>query len=252
MNPLIIVLGVVLVILVYILYNYFTVTSSTLSSYSSLNSASIPPITSIQSATNVSYSYGIWVYVNSWENKYHYIFTRNNNIQLYLDKNQSILYCDIWAKPTTGSTGSYVTTTITNNFPLQKWTYIVVSMDNSFLDCYLDGKLVVSNQITNPVQPPNTNNTNIIGQAATTGTPIYLGNSSTAQIMYLTTTPAMPITDLFDAYVSKFQRWTTAIDPQTVWNSYLTGNGQSNTYSDYGINMNVIQNNIVKNTYTIW
>ena len=33
---------------------------------------------------------------------------------------------------------------ITNNFPLQKWTCILVSVDNKIIDVYLDGKLVKS------------------------------------------------------------------------------------------------------------
>lgn len=238
MNPVVIALGVVLLILAYILYKYFTVTSSSLSKYTSLNAATIPPISSIQGASNVSYAYGIWVYVNSWTNQPHVIFSRDNNIKLYLDENTPTLKCDIWAKPSS-SPASYVSTTITNNFPLQAWTYVVVSIDNTFLDCYLDGKLVVSNQINGPVQPPDTTSTSIIQSSTTTGVPIYLGNSG------------QTIKAAFNAYISNFQRWTTAIDPQTVWNSYLSGNGRSQTFSTYGINLDILQNNVLTNQYKI-
>jgi hypothetical protein len=47
-----------------------------------------------------------------------------------------------------------ITTTITTNFPLQKWVQVIISIDNYLLDLYLDGKLMNSivkgNTITKP------------------------------------------------------------------------------------------------------
>lgn len=241
MNYLVIGLGIVLVLLVYFLYKYITVTSSSLASNANLNNQT-PVITTLQSPKNVSYAYGIWIYVNSWNSTASkYIFTRPNNIQVYLDRTSPILYCNIYMADNT-----WQTMTITNNFPIQKWTFITISVDNLFVDAYLDGKLIVSNKFitsanTGPATPPDIAGTTT---SATTGYGVYLGNTDTTAVS--TFTP-------FDALVSLFQRWSAPLDPQTVWNTYLQGNGQSGTttLSSYGLNMTVLQNNVAQGTYAI-
>ena len=48
------------------------------------------------------------------------------------------------------STGDTYSNTIevVNNFPLQKWVYILISYDNNICDIYLDGKMVKSVQLS--------------------------------------------------------------------------------------------------------
>ena len=235
MNTTVIILGLVLVILVYVLYKYFTVTATTLVPSASLDK-SIDPMKSIVGPRNVNYAYGIWLYVNSWDpNAKKNIFHREQNIELFLDPSSPTLKCNIYTSATAKQT-----VTITDNFPLQKWTCILISMDGPFLDGYLDGKLVVSNKIGSPgpLQPPDQPSGNDTNGA------IYLGNSGGA---YTSTTP-------FDAYVTKFNRWTTSLDPQTVWNEYLTGNGKNSFLgmsSTYGVNMTFLQDNVKQGTYAL-
>jgi hypothetical protein len=248
MNYVAILLAIVIVILIYVLYQYFTVSSTTLTASASLNTA-VPVITNLQSPKSVSYAYSVWLFVNSWNpgtNKY--IFTRANNIKLYLDPNTPTLKCDVYmASPPAGSSSNWKTVTITNNFPLQTWTLITISMDGNFMDAYLNGKLVLSSKLMdkdskgNPVivaVPPDTATTTSTGGA---GAGVYLGNSDPA------------IGGSFDAYVAKFNRSTAALDPTTVWNTYLQGNGQSNAtaLSSYGVNLNILQNNVLQGTYTL-
>ena len=144
MNITLIILGVIIAILIYVLWYYYSPgNSSVLSSKANLN-ATNPPITSLNSPTNTRYGYGIWVYVNSWNNQNDkIIFSRDKNIKLRLDKSKPSLYCDITMSD--GTTESK--TLITDNFPLQKWVFVIVSVDNQFLDCYLDGKLVKSTRL---------------------------------------------------------------------------------------------------------
>lgn len=233
MNSVVIVLGIILIILVYVLYKYFTVSATTLLPSADLK-VSVPPITSINSPMNVSYAYGVWIYVNTWDTTApKTIFSRENNIKLYLDSNSPTLKCDI----AMSGGAAAMTTTLTDNFPLQRWTYIIVSLDNQFLDCYLDGKLVVSNRLRNvnniPAVPPDVT----VAGTSVTGKSIYLGNN-----------PFRP----FDAYIAKFNRWTSPVDPQTAWNAYLEGNGRStSTLNSYGVNLTVLQNNIAKDTYAL-
>ena len=128
---------------------------------------------------------------------------------------------------------------ITNNFPIQAWTFIVVSIDGYFLDAYLNGKLITSQQLINgtniPSTPDNISPINI-GVAAYLTTGHLNGSSATTN---------------FNASMANFQRWTTPLDPQTVWTTYLQGNGQSSAISGYGINLDILQNNVTQSTYQL-
>ena len=95
-----------------------------------------------------------------------------------------------------------------------------------------------------PAVPPDTISTTVSGVvSSTSGDALFLGNSDATTVVF----------QPFDAYIAKFNRWTSPTDPQTVWNSYMDGNGQSSSsaLSGYGINMTLLQNNIAKGTYTL-
>ena len=221
MNITVILLGIVLVILVYILYTYFSNNTSTLSRNADLSTQTL--INNIVSPRNTLYSYSIWVFVNSWKGNNHTIFSRAGNISLYLDPKQPILFCDISATMVNATTASQQKTIVTNNFPLQKWTYITVSVDNQFVDFYLNGKLVKSIKINGfPSIPPDTT------------VPISLGGSG------------------FDAQASKFQRDLTPLDPQTVWTRYLSGNGNTSYFSSYNMNFSVLKNNVEQSKFSVF
>lgn len=62
------------------------------------------------------------------------------NIGLRLDKDDlTKLFLDY-----TDSANSYKTTQIVNNFPIGKWTNVIVTVNNSAIDVYIDSKLVKS------------------------------------------------------------------------------------------------------------
>lgn len=258
MNTVAIFLVIVIFVLLFILYKYFSVNASNLTKYADLNITN-PTISNIQNATSTNYAYGVWVYVNSFNNssgKYKVIFHRDQNIVLYLDKTSPTLYCDIyldnnnWYSKNTGATKI----TITNNFPVQKWTYVTLSVDGTFLDAYLDGKLVVSKKVTYtttsaPIATyiPKTPPTAITG-GTQSGKNIDIGNASNPTFA----TSSTEIASTWDAYLANFQRWTSSLAPGEVWASYMNGNGQSgNWFTSYGVNMTVLQNNITQGTYTL-
>ena len=230
MNLVVIILGIIIVVLIYILYQYFTA-SSKLVSTADLNS-SAGPITNIASPANVAYGYSVWIYVNSWTpgaNKT--IFSRQGNLKLYLDKNSPTLYLDVAMND-----GSNITTTITTNFPIQRWVFLSVSADNQYFDIYMDGKLVVSNRMykggsSSSVNTPSDDATKI---------PVYLGNA--------------PSGTGWDAVVAGFNRTTTALDPQTVWTTYMAGNGSSswNPLSGYNMNLTILQNGKQSSQVKVW
>ena len=231
MNSLVIILGIVLVFFIYLLFKYLTNTASTLNPTADFTKA-IPTITgdTLRGATNLTYAHGIWLYVQNWDpSAQKTIFYRPNNIKLYLDQNTPTLKCDI-----TVTSGPPKTITITNSFPLQKWVYIIISVDNQFVDCYLDGKLVISQQVVTPKQPVDS-----------TTSPLYLGNSGTPN--FAAGTPGVSIGSGWSANALLFTRWTTAVDPQTAWEWYMKGNGKSSfgsMFGSYGVNYSVLKDNI--------
>lgn len=241
MNPIIILLIVIiLLVLFYVIYKAIYPNTTSLNTVTNLGTGS----TSIQitdgqpKAVNVSYA--LWIYVNSWNNTQKVIFSRNGDIGLYLDANSPTLYCDIainhgnasgditYNSPNNvigaSSTSSFASKTImiTNNFPIQKWVFIIISMDGTgFSDAYLDGKLVKSVKMELRPDLPKEETAIVLGQ----GHP-------------------------FDAYLSRFYRYLYTMDPQTAWNLYLYGNGTG--MSQYNVDIAITKNGVVQNDLKIF
>jgi Concanavalin A-like lectin/glucanases superfamily len=221
-----IVLIIVAVILIYVLYVYFVKRSAVIATSASLKSGNNQPITVLNSGQSTRYAYGIWVYVNTWDTvSPKKIFSRQqNSISLYLDNSKPSLYCHISTNPPT-PTGESGDILITDNFPIQKWVYIIVSVDTNIVDCYLDGKLTTSNKLANsPVSP-----------GLATADPIVLGSG-------------------WDAYIAGFNNWAGPIGPQEAWDSYLTGNGNtvSRFFSSYGMTVSFSKDNVEQSSYKVF
>jgi hypothetical protein len=230
MNWLIILLIVFIVIILF--YSYFKnwlLGITTVSSQSSLLSP-VPPVLAktFNDPGSTRYSYGIWYYLNTWTTGLDkVIFSRTSDILLYFDDNTASLLCSLPPKTNdpvanviSPSNNNNTPITVTNNFPLQKWVYITVVVDNTIADIYLDGKLVKSVQI-NQVSPDKSSN-------------LYFGSG-------------------YDAYISNFQRWSKPLDPQTVWSTYLAGNGSSSIgTNNYSMNVSLLKDNVTQKTYSIF
>jgi hypothetical protein len=238
MSPVAIILGIVIILLIYVLYKYFSKSSSSLGALMDLSttSSSVPLITKdkVVNSTSARFSYGIWVYINTWDtNKTKNIFYRQNSttttkydIRLYLDPNSPTLYCDFYTQQTTTSSGTTTSTpgtetvAITTNFPIQKWVYIIVSVDGKLVDTYVDGKLITSQELT--------------ALPSVSDTDIYVGT--------------------FKAYAAQFQRWTSPMDPQTAWKNYMSGNGGSaltKMFSSYGIDITFKKDDVEQNKFKL-
>lgn len=229
MNPVVIVLGVIAIILIYVLYQYFSKTATVLSNSLNLNKSNSPILaTTIKNPANYSCSYGVWIYVNSWPTNSspssppQILFNRdanatavssNTDIALYLDPQSPALYTQY---------KNNAPIMITNNFPIQAWTFVIVSFSpTQFMDCYVNGKLVTSQQLSGtPVSPSSTNSINF-------GTG--------------------------DIYLAGFQRTTAPMDPATAWSTYMMGNGQSSfggLFSTYTMDITVKKNNVKQSSIT--
>lgn len=214
MNAVVAVLAVFLAIAVYVLYVMYTGTSPLVEKVDLKTSSPSIDYSTIPSPRTSRYSYGVWVFVNSWSNlEEKNIFSRSSaagkyDVRLYLDKSSPRLKCDILTEGDVKET-----ITLTDNFPVQKWVFVVVSVDNQIVDMYLDGKLVVSKKLAN--MP-------VISEAN-----ISLGNSSPLDIL-----------------LSKFSRWTSPMDPKTAWSKYMDGNGVSSALPNYGMKLTVMKDGI--------
>ena len=232
MSPVAIILGIVIIILIYVLYKFFrSDTGGVLSKTTNLNTTDVSTVAitsgSISSGTSSTYSYGLWLYVNTWSTNAKTIFRRKNkpttgtnsydDIKLYLDTTTPTLKCDFY----TDNASSPETINITSNFTIQKWVYIIVSVDNRIVDTYLDGKLITSQQLN--------------GIPKVSEGDIYLGT--------------------FDAYMANFQNWKSAMDPQTAWKNYMSGNGGNainKMFKSYGLDFSLKKDNVEQYKYNVF
>jgi hypothetical protein len=207
--------------------------------------------------TSTRYAYGVWIYANQLgqTSNANAIFATkqggahpidvtqvydktnagNYTFIVYLEANKPVLHCGIKTKGTTSETscpagsGNCTNTfdvTITDNFTLQRWVYLVVSVDNQFVDLYLDGKLVKSVKMVNTAFQDTSNavSTSITATDAKSLAAVCFG--------------------LFPGVIiANFQRWETPLDPQSVWNYYMQGNGQSGTLKKYNVNLDFVKDN---------
>lgn len=225
MKTIVIVLGILVITLLYVLLKYYSGNgSSKLVSMTSLKTGNAAiPVSNLSSSTR--YALGIWVYVNSWDtNKVKTIYSMPGKVVLYLDSMRPAMNVDFYMKGNANPT----TICLTENFPLQKWVYVTVSVDNSFADLYIDGKMIKSAKLDGI-------------QCDATEANIYLGGN-----------PA----SLNDIVVAKFLKWGNPLSLSEVWNEYLRGNGSTNALykmmSSYGININVLKDNVKTATYQLF
>ncbi len=193
---LIILIIVILIIGLYIVY-YVGFSSGTLVDLS--KATDIIPSKDITNPTSTSFTYGLWLYVNTWNGYEKLIVEARSTIthfKLYLASSTPTLNVSIHTTDAPANNPTKIVT-ITNNFPIQRWVYIVVSVEGPIVDCYLDGKLVKSQQLQ------------------------YLPKLNDSYAIFF---------GAFDAFLTKFFRIDTPSDPQTVWNGYMTGNGFSPAY----------------------
>lgn len=220
MNYYVIFLGIFVILLLYILYINYVSKSDNLTTLVDLNKSSNMsiPYTDLVKRDSTRYSYAVWVYVNSWSSTFDKpLLTRGTEFNLSLDRTTPTLRCNLASSGTTANSDII----ITHNFPIQKWSYVIISVDNQIVDIYLDGKLVLSTKLNNiPIVPT---------------TDIKLGDSTKPN----------------DIFLANLIRLPTPMDPQTAWSNYLKGNGMSNT-SNLNIKLSVLQDNIQQKEFTLF
>jgi hypothetical protein len=216
MDLLLVFLGIVLIIVLY----YFLNTGGTTVLSDKLDLSIDQPaiaITNIPQPASRKYSYEMWMYVFNFQGSSQYIISRasvasatKKNIGIKLDGSSPKLILNYTA---TGKKNYQKSVTITDNFPLQTWAHLIVSVDDKYIDVYMNGKLIKSIKDMNIDTP-----------------------SSTATIEY----------GITNCYLAKLSRTSMPTDPQTAWDKYSAGNGENafaKYLSSFGLSMTLQKNN---------
>ena len=167
--------------------------------------------------------------VPSWSSTVSCTNDANVNLALILDKKSPTLYLYYRYATSLG-----IPLLITNNFPLQKWTNVIVSFENQILDVYIDGKLIKSNS-------------NLGYYKGTTGTfepKPFIGNNTTTAILFGGDAARSNISVARAAYIP------FAMDPQYAMQIYRMGSGASE--GDYSVNLALMKNNTVYNNIQLY
>ena len=236
MEPKTIILGVVVVIILYLLYLYFFSdgTSTTLVNLHDATQALTIPSSSLPGGVTSDYTFSIWLFVNSWATGYgtpKTIFQRkdtNGNPcpQVVLDPNINNLVVNTAVYSPKGGAALQVSPCTLENVPIQKWTNVIITVNNRALDLYLDGKLVRT--------------------CVLPGVPM--------------TNPSTPV-DLcpggmgFSGYTSNFKYYARTVNPREAYAIYREGYGgggwMSNLLNKYRIKLSFMKGNQEMNSFQI-
>lgn len=198
MNYTFVVLGVILVVILYILYVVFTQGKTELATYRKLSGVTTK-MSDLKEPTSNKYYLLIWLYVTKFPTNDLHIYTLGD-LKLTLKPSGELQY--------TAKTG--ITTLITDNYPLERWTCVVLSVTGSGIDAYMDGKLIKSQSVSMTVP--------------TASSYIVEGSGQ----------------DAGNIFIAKFERVPGDIDPSVAWDKYIAGNGGNALYNflkRFGINL---------------
>jgi len=213
MNYTFIILGIIVAVLIYVLYLYFSDDSTKLFEYEDL-SKSGKIIGSGDLHTSGNYAYGFWIYINNYSGGKTLLQrgpNANPSLKVNLPGSTPTLKVDI--KTTAGTE----TINVTNNFPIQKWVHVVVSKDVQVVDVYIDGKLVKSHML----------------EASSIG---HEGDLTS---------------DAFEAFMARLKTWKHGLNPQTVYDEYMKGNGQTGMITGYGVDVSLLRDNIEQTKFSL-
>jgi len=245
------VLAILLLVILWVVYRTLMAPTSVVSSQTYLQSKPKPvDLSTLTNSNSMNYYYSLWIYVNNLNSGPAspagagdvtvpgMSGKLSNNIFYIADSGNTKTYLTLDVRPDTSLIAEIPISTniaranelgltpyqITPNFSLQRWEHVIISVNQSYIDFYLDGKLIKSiNAGVNPTLPP-----------ANVDTPakINFGNG--------------------DVYIAGFQRVANSMDPQTAWNLYLAGSGTTKSLINYGLKLELSKNNTPASTITLF
>ncbi len=198
---------------------------SSLSNFADAKTELIIPATSLPAGASVNYAYSIWFYIDDWSYRYgteKIIFCRGSK-RLMPGVLLSPIENNLTVRVAMNSSDELFNCKV-QDVPIQKWTNLIVTLNNRSLDVYINGKLVKTCILPYPAYVDDT-------------APVYL----------------TPLTG-FSGYTSRFNYWNDTVNPQQAWNIYKSGPGGnmfSNFLNQYKIQLSFLKGNSVEATITI-
>jgi len=215
MNVSLIIIVILIMILISILYIYYYSNKNNLNNYLDLSKSALPTISSANLVVpkSKSYSYSFWLFITNPSTstaRYNFI-TREKETAIGFGKH---LYVNCIDKKT------YID--VYKDVPSQKWIHVIINRTPTLLECYINGKLNISKNLSD---------------AADTYTPEQYGN-----IIFSTA----------NAYISKLQRWEKPITSSEASNMYYNGNGYSIILPNINVVASVLENDVVQKEVSIF
>jgi hypothetical protein len=127
------------------------------------------------------------------------------------------------------------------SFPIQKWTYIVVSVSNTFIECYLNGRFVSASKVSS-------NGLYVLEPAAgadiESGPTFRFGAKGSKMDSGFTRPNGCPVV------VTGLSRWDSPLSAGDIYNNYMKGNGNNSSIwgSAYHMDINLKKE---KSNYTL-
>ena len=241
MNFILIVLSIIIIFLLFLIYRSLMASSPALVTNISLKSGNTDiALSKLKIKDYSTYNIEFWIFVNTNTSDISFVdniqgkYTQTNNSKgCIFQTSDNKISLDLYRHNVftfyngrTGTVSSIATSypsVMTRNFPIQKWTYIVVSVqNNSLVELYINGKLVQSS--------------------------IYNGIDAIDKIQKTTSTSSLQFGKILDAYITKLRINPIAMTTTTAWNNYLKGNG---SVSKMNLSFNLTQDGKISNKIDI-
>lgn len=231
MDTVVIILGVVIVVALYFLYKYLT-NNTLVSDVRSLKNQKITTSDLLTNPSSKKFSYQFWLYLAEAPAAKGIVIQRGDDFKVTIQNTVLNVEYKNGQKTVDGSSvDNNVTVQVTDKFPIQKWTYVVINVFDStnVLEMYINGKLVktVSLAGTSPAMQI----------LATKGTALTVGDGVT------------------NGYITQLIRLPDTVPVDTVWSNYLSGNGQanlSNYLANYDFAMSISKDNELQRRYQLF
>ena len=225
MSPAMIIMGVIVIILLYMYFFYKTGETKMADKIDLGVVQTSIAIDKIVDPAAAVYSFETWVYISKYDGMGTSLFSRDAKTSGSSPTKKNIGVEVTGASPTlkvlytdNENPIAQQTIVVTDNFPIQSWVHVIVSVENQYIDVYVNGKLTKSIKAKS-VETPSATSVIVYGNWSTVG----------------------------GCSLAKFYRRTKAVDPATAWSSYNDGNGYSNL-SKYlgtlGVDLSLKKDNI--------
>jgi hypothetical protein len=210
-----IILGIIVIVILYIVYLYYFSTGQVY--LAGLTSAKNNPTTiqasSLPGGNSVDFAYSTWVYISNWTtgSKKPLLVRGKSNApgDFYMSAvlGETLNNLDVFLKVSSGgqALGGGYTQCSLENVPIQAWTNIIITLNNSAVDLYMNGKLVRTCLLPTP----------FAAGSGLAGSPLHI-------------TPGSG----FEGYTSNTQYLNAAVNPRQAWNIYKEGPGGGNFFTN--------------------